>query len=216
MINLIALFVALASAQDFSRSADELLAGLRGRDAFSSVEDCGLVDAKTLRPFTREEALSSLKPCFASLSRAYGAEVKLAADKGGLAVVIDAGVTLTSPLRRDLSHALQSRDHRLLGHPVVLRRAGDELPRASRLQESFDACPKPMVLRKIESSSDFLKHYGGCFKGYEIRPSPAHKLGLMVRAGGDVSALNGVISVLASNGEVELLVMAYNETLELP
>lgn len=219
MINLIA-FAALAvlpvSAQDFA-TVDELRASLQARDAFAETGDCGIVDAKTLRPFEREEAVEALQPCFAALSKRYRARIQLSADQKGLALVLDSNVTMTSPLRRDLSRALHNRENMLLGHAVILRREGDAPARVSSLQKQYDECLKPMVLRKIESSGDFLKHYGACFtKDFRIQPSPAHKFGLMVQAAGSVDALNGVIRVLAQNGEVELMVMAYSETLDLP
>jgi hypothetical protein len=219
MINFIA-FAALAvlpvSAQDFS-TVDELRAALQARDAFSETGDCGIVDAKTLRPFEREEAVTALQPCFTALSKRYGASVRLAADQKGLALLLDSNVTMTSPLRRDLGRALERRENALLGHPVVLRRAGDEPARLSSLQRQYDECLKPMVLRRIDSSADFLKYYGACFsKDFQIQPSPAHKLGLMVQGAGTTDALNGVIRVLAQGGEVELMVMAYSETLDLP
>lgn len=219
MINFIA-FAALAvlpvSAQDFT-TVDELRASLQARDAFSETGDCGIVDAKTLRPFEREEAVSALQPCFAALSKRYHAQVKLTSDQKGLALVLDSNVTMTSPLRRDLGRALQNRENMLLGHVVVLRREGEQAARVSSLQKQFDECLKPMVLRKIETSGDFLKHYGSCFaKDFRIQPSPAHRLGLMVQAAGSVDTLNGALRVLAVSGEVELMVMAYSETLDLP
>lgn len=218
-ILLLAALPAFAAENDFARPGQDLLASLQPQDVISATPECGIADSKTLRPFSRDEALKSLSPCFNALSAKYGSVVALEAAPRGLAVVLEKTVTMTSPLRRDLGFSLQRRDYRLLGQTVSLVREGEK-SRVSRLQEQFDACPKPMVVRKIKSSEDFLKYYGGCVNqsGIEVRPSPGHQLGLMVRGASrpQIESYNGVLTVMSTDGLVEMIVMAYPEQLDLP
>lgn len=205
----------------FAHSVAEIIEPFQAKDAFASAGVCGIVDAKFFRPFSVEESIEALKPCFEALSAVYGTELSLKPEAKGL--VLETGLTtLGSPLLRDLEQGLSRRDHRLLGHPVIVRRA--MVPsRMSRVQEVIEACMKPMVIRKIETGADFLKVYGGCLAQdkaiKEVRASASQKLGLTVLAAGDqpqVESLTGMVSVLALNGRVELQVIAYSEQLNLP
>lgn len=205
----------------FAHSVAEVIEPFQAKDAFASAGVCGIVDAKFFRPFSVAETVEQLKPCFDALAAIYGTELSLKPEAKGL--VLETGLTtLGSPLLRDLQLGLSRRDNRLLGHPIIVRRA--MVPsRSSRVQDVIDGCMKPMVLRKIETGADFLKVYGACLAQdkaiKEVRPSASRKLGLTVLAAGDqpqVESLTGVVSVIALNGRVELQVIAYSGQLNLP
>lgn len=209
------------SEKDFVRTLNEAFVPFQPKDAFSQAGACAMVDAVTLRPVSVEEAVSGLQPCLSAIASAYGTELSLKSDAEGLA--IETGLTsATSPLLRDLNYGLQKRQNRLLGHPVQVRR-GVVPQRRSRIQAVVDGCIRTMVIGRIDSGADFLKVYGGCLKQEpsikEASPSKSHQLGLNVLAAGtqpEVESLNGAVSVRALNGLVEILVVAYPQTVALP
>lgn len=209
------------SDKDFADTLNEALLPFQAKDAFAQTGACGVVDAVTVRPFSLEEAVAGLTPCFSSLAAVYGTKLSLKPEAQGLA--IETGLTsATSPLLRDLNYGLQKRHGFLMGHPVQVRR-GTAPERRSRLQSVIDGCVRTMVISRIDSGADFLKVYGGCLKQEpsikEAAPSKAHQLGLNVLAAGtqpEVESLNGVVAVRALNGLVEILVVAYPHPVALP
>lgn len=209
------------SEKDFVRTLNETLLPFQAKDAFAQSGACAVIDAVTVRPVSMEEAMAGLQPCLSAIASAYGTELSLKSEANGL--VIETGLTsATSPLLRDLNYGLQKRQNRLLGHPIQVRRS--VVPqRRSRIQAVVDSCIRTMVIGRIDSGADFLKVYGGCLKQEpsikEASPSKSLQLGLNVLATGtqpEVESLNGLVSVRAMNGLVELLVVAYPQSVALP
>lgn len=234
-------FTILPTDAEFTAGIERTVASFKPADAFSAAAECGVVDARFLKPVPIEQAERMLGECLAAVATKYGG-ADLAARRGTvtreeaftaqvevLMIMIPKSVGQGTALYRDLSHGLASRQGRLLGHKAVLERADDRtvqaLNKGTPAQDALDGCLMPTVLRKIESGEDFIKHYGGCLRGakslrlVDIRQSPAHKLGVIVLSeaeGSVVSAMTGPVKVVAANGPVEVQLVAYSNPVYLP
>jgi hypothetical protein len=209
------------SDKDFVQTVNEALLPFQAKDAFAQAGSCGIVDAKTIRPFTIDEAISGLQPCLFDLSSIYEVRLALKVDADGLVIEAESAAAGMS-LLRDLGYGLQGRQNRLLGYPVKVRR-GLTAVRQSRVQAMVDGCITTMALRRIDSGADFLQVYGGCLSRERsikaVRPSEGQKLGLTLLVAGEqpeVESLNGIVRVPSLDGMVELLVVAYPEKIALP
>jgi hypothetical protein len=224
----------------FERMIVRVAEPMRAKDAFAGLEECAVVDARTFRPVTAAQAEALLKPCVTAVGRRYGKDVTLeklaAAPEGsmstqveGLALYLPADVAVTEPLMRDVQFGLGRRGDRVLGHQVLVRR-GLPAPSSNKpvttpaaltrsvLQAAVDACPRTMVVRRIETSADFIAAYGGCILADKklqvslIRPAAAQPMGVLVQSDADapvVRSLNGVVTIPAAGGPVMVSVAAF-------
>ena len=218
---------------------------LKSKDAFAGLAECAVVDARTFKPVTSAEAEQMLAPCVQGVSKRYNQPVRverMAQQKEesmgvqieGLALYVPEHVAVTDALMRDLNHALTARGGRILGHPVVVRRAplpsenkpafGPGLQTKSALQNTLDGCMHAQVTRRIESSEQFIALYGRCIildsklRVSDVRPAAGRPLGVTLQSGADdtvVRSLNGLVRVDAENGPVVLSVVAYSERVAL-
>lgn len=251
----VAAFTTAASAQnlpiryqpepDFETILHTAVAPMKGKDAFAGLAECSVLDAKTFAPVTVAQAHQMIAPCVKGVGQRYGAELTLerlaASAEGevsvqveGLAIYVPAAVAVTSPLMRDLQRGLDARQGRVLGHPVTIRRgpapsadkpAKASLEKTGLVQAALDRCLQPMVLRRIDSSEDFILYYGRCLadakelKIREMRPAAGRAMGITLLSLAEepvVRGLNGPVSVVAANGPVTLTVVAYAQTTYLP
>jgi len=210
---------------------------LKAKDAFAGLSQCSVVDAKTFAPVTTAQALKMLTPCFQAVSARYGQPVRLeplasarqeslAPQMEGLAVYVPEQLGVLSPLMRDLEHALETRRGRILGQPVVIRRAPQTAAAApaapadgavSALQRTIDGCYTAQVVRAIATSEDFIASYGRCIvsdpdlRVRQIRPTRG-QLGVQLQSDADVDVvrtLNGQVRVFGGEGPVMVSVVAY-------
>src|SRR5579859_3513827 len=63
------------SARSFEAQAAEAFASFVPEDAFAHVPECGILDAKTLRAWTLDEARDQVAPCLAGVARKYSAHI---------------------------------------------------------------------------------------------------------------------------------------------
>jgi hypothetical protein len=258
MTTLAALFVLLATpcaAQDapvqylpepdFETIVQKTVEPLKAKDAFHGLEECAVVDARTIAPVTLAKAEEMIAPCVTGLGRRYGAELVVqrlaAAAEGdfaiqveGLAIYVPAETAVTSPLMKDINRGLALRKGKILGHRVALRRGpapsankpGPEKgAQISAAQGAIDRCVMTAVVRQIDSSEDFLKHYGGCLmrapelKVREMRPAPGQKLTVALLSLAEekiVQSLTGRVSVPGADGPVNVSLVAYPQVVSLP
>ena len=116
----------------FNSIVNGALRDFEPRDAFAGVEECRIVDAKTIRAFELDEAVAAIRPCLAAVARRYaeGLSAKVgvvSAAAGGrqrvMGILIEpAGAAISIFLVRDLNRSLSLRDGKLLGHPARLSR----------------------------------------------------------------------------------------------
>lgn len=221
---------------DFDLVVTRTVRAFQAKDAFDGLEECRVLSAIPIRPFTLDEAISMIKPCLSQVSTRYGAAVTAkkaaAAPEGGLApqvqgivLRIPTTVNLTNPLIRDLNQGIKSRNGRILGHPAMVRIEDDAKPAISAAQAALDNCLMTAVIRPVETSEDFIRYYGHCItqaqalKVTELRPSPGHKLGVIALCHGDkslVESLNGYVAVSGEEGPVKVMVLAYPQMIYLP
>lgn len=229
-------------AEGFGWSVNDALISFKAKDAFAGLANCTILDAQVFIPYSLPEAIKVIKPCLESLSDRYN--ITLEARPGdigpittqrlnnGILIDIKSPVPSESSFYRDFQHSLLSRNNSILGFPARLSREGtfrtqNEPEQAGRsmVQDTLDRCILPTVIRPIRSGSDFVKHYGGCITKdkvlnvREIRPSSGHKLAvtLQCEAGKpSIDTLNGYVTVYGEDGPVEVLIIAYPLTIELP
>ncbi len=215
----------------FNASVNQVLIPFQAKDAFRLVEQCGMLDIKTIRPFSLKEAFELLNPCIEGINSRYGVSLKarpgIVALGGVPGIVIETGATpIISPVMRDLHLALSNRDHRIFGHPVrVIREDAIRPLSLSAVQKSIDFCMLPTVVRRIRNSADFLKIYGGCITGdkslkvLEMRPWSGDDLVVTLQSSADqsvIESLNGTVSVNPGFGPVSVMIVAYPERIYLP
>lgn len=220
----------------FNASVNQVLIPFQAKDVFRLVPQCGMLDIKTIRPFSLKEAFELLNPCIEGINSRYGVSLKArpgivslsAGIKGGVpGIVIETGAApIISPVMRDLNHALSNRDHRIFGHPVRVIREGVIRPLSqSVVQQSIDRCMLPTVVRRIRNSADFLKIYGGCITGdkslkvLEMRPWSGDDLVVTIQSAADrlvIESLNGTVSVNPGHGPVSVMIVAYPKRIYLP
>lgn len=205
---------------DFDLALNDALKPLQPQDAFAGLAECRVIDAQSFKPFTLKEAERALGPCMEAVSGRYETTVIVKSDliqKDVMGIAIETKAPAGSALLRDLSHSLSIRGGALLGHPATIRREGEGIAR-SALQGAVDRCIQPMVVRKIETSEDFLRYYEGCIrrapelKVLDIRPAAGLSVTVLTAATGRIlQTLNGPIVVNAGEGPVAISVVAYPE-----
>lgn len=246
MINLL-LAVATLAVPAFSQTSERLAAGagrfemaldpaimaFAAQDAFAGVGECGVLDIKTIRPFTLEEASDLITPCLAAVGRKLPAKLEI---QGGFITAAQAGKPAQTGLllktdlipgtkpHRDLMAGLSRRENRLLGHTVRVLTQGEVAPAAvSAVQAALTQCILPTVVRDIQTGDDFVKIYGRCLtrnedlKIKEIRGGQGLSVNLKTeQSGAQVEALNGFVTVNAGKGPVSVMIVAYPAALALP
>lgn len=244
------LLLALAAATlAVSASAQSELVALRGRafeasaaesispfileDSFAGVGACGILDIKSFRAFTLDEAADMANPCLKAVGAKYAATMEL---KGGFLSAADLGAPAKTGLilktdlvpgskpHRDLVASLARRHNALLGHPVRVLTRGEAAPASvSAVQDALKSCIVVTVVRDIQTSGDFVKIYGRCLtrnpdlKIEEIRPSAGLTVTLKTaQSDKGVEALNGFVTVNGGKGPVQLMVVAYGAQVAKP
>jgi len=214
-----------ASAQSFETQVVESLRPFILEDAFANVGACGVLDMKTIRPFSLDEASDLVKPCMDGVAKKYSAKAVteagfISAPQSGMpgktGLLIKTDMVPGSKAHRDLLASLARREGRLLGHTAKVL-TGDELAHTavSTLQKALDGC--------MRSGEDFVKIYGSCLtrnaelKIKEIRPSDGLSVTVKTDAtGSTVEAYNGFVTVNAGKGPVQVMVVAYGSQVYLP
>lgn len=247
MINLLLAFATLA-APAFSQTS-ETLADRAGRfeaaldpavksfspeDAFAGVGECGVLDIKTLRPFSLGEASAMIAPCVDAVARKLAATLEVqigflyATPPGGTAktgLILKTDLIAGGKSHRDLMAGLSRRENRLLGHAVRVLTRGEAAPASvSSVQAALARCILPTVVRDLKTGEDFVKIYGRCLtwnedlKITEIRAGSG--LTVNIKTGhsnnASVDALNGFVTVNAGKGPVSVMIVAYSARITLP
>jgi len=220
-------------ARAFETAAGEGLRPFILEDSFAGVGACGILDIKTIRAWTLDEAADLAKPCLKAVAENDGIRMEL---QGGFIAAATAGhppvtgLILKTDLvpgskpHRDLLASLARRDGRLLGHKVRVLTQGEVLPESvSTVQAALKQCIMTTVIRDIQTSADFVKIYGGCLvknpdlKIDEIRPSAGMTVTLKTEQPEmGVEALNGFVTVNAGKGPVQIMVIAYAARVTMP
>lgn len=222
-----------ASARGFEPQAAEAILPFLPQDAFAGVGECGVLDIKTIRAWSLDEASDMANPCFAAVGRKYSAQMRLQAgflsaaalgqpSKPGLLLKTD--LIAGSKAHRDLIASLTKREGKVLGHPVrVLTRGEVEPSSVSAVQEALHQCIMTTVVRDINNSSDFVNIYGRCLtrnrdlKIEEIRPGSGMEVTLKTAQDAKaVEALNGFVTVNAGKGPVQVMIVAYGASVAMP
>ena len=220
-------------ARNFEFAAAEAIQPFILEDSFAGVGACGILDIKTIRAWTLEEASDMAKPCLNAVGEKYRSALVLqggflrAASAGQPAqpgLILKTDLTADSKPYRDLSASLARRHNELLGHHVRLLARGELAPESvSAVQEALKQCIMTDVVRDISTGSDFVKIYGGCLiknpdlKIDEIRPGAGMSVTLKTgQADKGVEALNGFVTVNAGKGPVQIMVVAYGAHVAMP
>ena len=220
-------------ARAFEASAASAVASFSAEDAFAGVGACGVLDVKTIRPFSLEEAEDLLQPCVSAAAAKYGAKAVAASGfisapqsgrPGRAGILLKTDLAAGSQGHRDLAAAIARREGRLLGHEVRVLTKGQPAPAAvSALQQAVSDCMVVSVVRDIRSGEDFAKLYGRCLtrdpelKIVEVRPSEGLSVTLKTEAEGPrVESYNGFVTVNAGKGPVAIMIIAYGAQVALP
>ncbi len=202
-------------------------------DAFAGVEACSILDIKSIRAISLDEASEMAAPCIVATLAKYQANGELKAgflsatshggeDRSGLLIKTD--LPLGSQGLRDLAAALARREDRILGHRVRVLRQGETEPASiSALQGALTSCMMPTVVRDLRTGEDFVRIYGRCLtrnadlKINEVRGGEG--LSIIVQTEADraaIEAYNGFVTVNAGRGPVTLMVQAHGMRIALP
>ena len=222
-----------AGAGRFETALDPAIMAFASQDAFAGIGECGVLDIKTIRPFTLEEASDLIAPCLTAVGRRLAAKLEIQAGflsssqvgkpaKMGLILKTDL-IAGTKP-HRDLMAGLSRRENRLMGHAVRVLTRGEVAPASiSAVQAALTQCILPTVVRDIRTGDDFVKIYGRCLtrnedlKITEIRGGQGLSVNLKTgQSASQVDALNGFVTVNAGKGPVSLMIVAYSAELALP
>lgn len=217
--------VSALSARSFDAQAEQAIASFLPVDAFAGVGACGVLDVKTLRPWTLDEASTMAAPCLSAVGSKYQARMTLQTGlvsgavaghpaKPGLLLKTD--LVPGSKAHRDLIDALALRNETLLGHPVrLLVRGQADVAAVSPVQNALSSCPTASVVRDLNSSEDFIKIYGSCltrnaqFQIALIQPGDDMTVTLMTeQAPVAAASLNGYVTVNAGAGPVRFMILA--------
>ena len=220
-------------ARGFEASVAEAIQPFILEDSFAGVGACGVLDIKTIRAWTLDEASDLANPCLKAVGEKYQASLIL---QGGflrasaLGQPAKPGLLLKTDLipgskpHRDLMSSLARRHNELLGHQVRVLVRGEVAPASiSIVQDALKQCIMTTVVRDIQTSSDFVKIYGRCLvknpdlKIDEIRPGEGMTVTLKTgQTDKGVEALNGFVTVNAGKGPVQLMVVAYGAQIAMP
>lgn len=224
---------ATVRAQSFETQIEDSLRPFILEDAFAEVGACGVLDIKTIRPFSLDEAADLVKPCMDGVAAKYAAKAVteagfLSAPQSGLpgkaGLLVKTDMTAGSKAHRDLVASISRREGRLLGHLTKVLTKDETAPAAvSVLQKAIDGCMLLTVVRDMRNGHDFVKIYGKCLtkdpalKINEIRPGDGLSVTLKTDADdAQVTAYNGFLTVNAGKGPVQVMVMAYGPQVHLP
>jgi hypothetical protein len=220
-------------ARAFETASAESLQPFILEDSFAGVGACGILDIKTIRAWTLEEAADLAKPCLKVVAEKYAARMEL---QGGFLSAASAGHAPVTGLilktdlvpgskpHRDLLASLARRNGQLLGHKVRVLARGEVMPESvSAVQSALRQCIMTTVIRDIQTSADFVKIYGSCLvknpdlKINEIRPGAGMTVTLKTEQPQlGVEALNGFVTVNAGKGPVQIMVIAYGAQVAMP
>ncbi|MFI5346685.1 MAG: hypothetical protein ACHQ51_09960 [Elusimicrobiota bacterium] len=220
-------------ARSFEFAAAEAIQPFILEDSFAGVGACGVLDIKTIRAWTLEEAADLANPCLKAVGEKYQSPLVL---QGGFLRASSAGqpakpglilktdLTADSKPYRDLVSSLARRHNELLGHQVRLLARGEVAPESvSAVQDALKQCIMTTVVRDIQTGSDFVKIYGRCLvknpdlKIDEIRPGAGMTVTLKTeQSDKGVEALNGFVTVNAGKGPVQIMVVAYGAQIAMP
>jgi hypothetical protein len=220
-------------ARAFEAAAFVGIQDLSPKDAFAGVDECSILDIKTIRPIALDEAADMAKSCLDAVGRKYSAAIAiqggfLAAPQGDAPVstglLLKTDLVAGSEAHRDLLSGLSRRDGRLFGHPTRVLTRGETAPAAvSAVQKALEQCMVLTVVRDIKSGDDFVRLYGRCLtrnpdlKIKEVRAGEG--LVVNLKTDGDramVESYNGFVTVNAGKGPVQVMVVAYGALIALP
>jgi len=222
-----------ARGQRFEIALDPAIMAFAAQDAFAGVGECGILDIKSLRPFTLEEASDLIAPCLTAVGRRLPASLVIqagflssaqAGKPAATGLIIKSDLVAGSKAHRDLMAGLSRRENLLLGHPVRVLTRGEAAPASvSAVQAALSQCILPTVVREIQTGEDFVKIYGRCLthnedlKITEIRAGQGLTVNLKTEhSTSGVDSLNGFVTVNAGKGPVSVMIVAYPAKLDLP
>ena len=221
------------SARAFDASAAEIMRPFILEDSFAGVGACGVLDIKTIRAWSLDEASDLANPCLKAVGLKYSAQLTM---KAGLLSVasegrpIKPGLILQTDLipgskpHRDMVASLERRHGELLGHQVRLLTRGEVAPSSvSAVQEALKQCIMTTVVRDIQTGADFVKIYGSCLtknrdlKIDELRAGAGLTVDMKTEQSTQgVEALNGFVTVNAGKGPVQVMIIAYGAQVAMP
>jgi hypothetical protein len=214
-----------SSAGSFEASAAAMIAPFVPQDVFAGVGACGVLDIKTIRAWTLEEASDLAKPCLEAVGSKYQETLTMQAGliadatlgkPAAPGLLLKSDVVRGSKAHRDLLDSLAHYQGRLLGQPVRLLARGETAPASvSAVQSALGQCMLTTVVRDLRNGADFKKIYGNC-----LLRNP--DLGIQeINAGSDltvrlkaaqtpaaVESLNGLVTVNAGTGPVQFIIVA--------
>ncbi len=220
-------------ASSFETQVADSLHPFVAEDAFADIGACGVLDIKTIRAITLDEATGLIKPCMDAVAKKYSAKAVteagfISAPQNGLpgkaGLLVKTDMTAGSKGHRDLVAGVSRRQGFLLGHPTRVMTKSEVTPSAiSALQKSIDGCMLLTVVRDVRNGDDFVKIYGGCLtknaalKITDIRAAAGLAVTVKTDASStEVEAYNGFVTVNAGKGPVSVMVVAYGSQVYLP
>lgn len=221
------------SARSFDASAEAAISPFILEDSFAGLPACRILDVKTFRAWSLDEAADIAAPCLKAVGARYSADMSI---KGGLLSVASEGAPMKpglilktdlvpgSKAHRDLVASLERRHDELLGHHVRLLTRGEAAPSSiSAVQEALHQCILTTVVRDIQSGDDFVKIYGSCLtrnpdlKIDELRAGRGLTVDMKTEQDAKgVEALNGYVTVNAGKGPVSVMIIAYGAQTAMP
>ncbi|HAZ09441.1 MAG TPA: hypothetical protein DCZ01_13205 [Elusimicrobia bacterium] len=223
-----------ARAGRFELALDPAVQAFASEDAFAGVGECGVLDIKTLRPFSLDEASALIAPCLAAVARKLPAKLEIQigrisatppGEPAKTGLILKTDLSAGGKAHRDLMAGLSRRENRLLGHAVRVLTRGEAAPASvSSVQAALAQCILPTVVRDLKTGDDFVKIYGRCLtrnadlKITEIRAGPGLTVNLKTNHSNNASvdALNGFVTVNAGKGPVSVMIVAYSAQIALP
>lgn len=209
------------SGRSFEAQAADAIRPFVLEDSFAGVAACDVLDAKTFRAWTLDEASKLSVPCLQAVGRKYSAEMTmqaglLASAPARPGLILKTDLVPGSKAQRDLLASIDRRGGRLLGHPVRVLTRGEVLPASvSAVQQALHQCILTTVVRDISSGADFVKIYGSCLtrnpdlKIAELRAGAGLTVEVKTeRTDKDAEALNGFVTVNAGKGPVQVMIIA--------
>jgi hypothetical protein len=221
------------SAGSFETQAAAALQPFILEDSFAGIGACGVLDIKTIRAWTLDEASDMAAPCLKAVGQRYSAQMTMQAGLLSAATEgqpIKPGLVLKTDLvpgskpHRDMVASLERRGGELLGHRVLLLARGEVAPSSvSAVQEALKSCIMTTVVRDVETGADFVKIYGSCLtrnrdlKIDELRPGSGLTVDMKTELPSKgVEAMNGFVTVNAGKGPVQVMIIAYGAQVAMP
>lgn len=221
------------SARAFDASAAAAISPFILEDSFAGLGACGILDIKTIRAWTLDEASDMAAPCLKAVGARYSTDMTL---KGGLISIATEGAPIKpglilktdlvpgSKAHRELVSSLERRHNELLGHQVRLLTRGEVAPTSiSAVQEALKQCIMTTVVRDIQTGADFVKIYGSCLtknpdlKIDELRAGRGLTVDMKTeQTSKGVEALNGFVTVNVGKGPVSVMIIAYGSQTAMP